>query len=404
METYIPNRKVLYVDDEASLLSSFVSMMRKQNVQTAVLNDSRNIETILQEGGPFAVVLSDQRMPVVDGVAVLERVARLYPDTVRVMVTGYADHNDTLRAINQGGISHYIAKPWKDDDLRSLIDDSISRYNLKMENRFLLEELDRENAKLTELLDGTVVGTTRILGDMVGYMNPEGAAQVERVRRLGNAMLGMLTELSSHERWEISRALDLFNLGLAVLPPLTQLAINKEGLAALDRSPIARNHHLLAAGLLKDIPRFGGVARIIELQRKDFDGSGEPTNQPIKGTELPLGTRLLRILVDLDRMRKGSVQGRELLKRMINRPTQYDVTLIHRMLGETTATAPMSLERALPVTSLQPGMVLIDDVTTRAGQFLLRAESTLSETTVNILLQWHKNDPIVEPIRVHDAG
>jgi response regulator RpfG family c-di-GMP phosphodiesterase len=400
MESYTQNRKILYVDDEASLLSSFVSLLRKQNVQTTVLNDSTRIDTILHDEGPFAVVLSDQRMPVIDGVEVLERVGKLHTDTIRVMVTAYSDHKDTLRAINLGGISRYIAKPWNDDELKKLVEDAISQYNLRMENRFLLEQLDRENAKLTELLDGTVVETVRILGDMVGYVNPEGSGQMDRVRRLGNAVLNALPELSSSERWEIARAFSLFNLGLALLPPVVQVSINKEGLSGGGHSSVVGNHHLLAAGLLKGIPRFDGVARIIELRDKNFDGTGEPVNDPVKGTAIPLGARLLHILVDLDKHISKGVPGRMTMTRMVEQPLKYDVALIRRMLGESAAPTADTTERLLPVTSLQAGMVLVTDVITQTGQLLLRAESTLSDTSINILWQWHKKDPIAEPIRV----
>lgn len=405
MEAYIPNRKILYVDDEAHLTSSFVSLMRKENVQIKVLNEPTQIDRVLEEAGPFAVVLSDQKMPGIDGVEVLERVARSHADTVRVMITGYADYNDTLRAINLGGISHYVTKPWKDDDLRKLVADSINTYNLRSENRFLLNKLDRENAKLTELLDGTVVETARILSDMLGYVNSEGSAQVSRIRRLGTTFLDIMTEVDPLERWEIARALDLFNLGLAILPLPVQVSINQKGLASLQDSPVARNHHLLAAGLLKGIPRFEPVARIIELHQKDFDGSGVPTNETIKGTSLPLGARLLHILVDLDRSVTQRVPGRVALNRMLTQPAKYDITLIRRMLGKNSSSVAMSTtERALPVTSLQAGMVVLDDVLSRSGQLLLRAQSTLSETSINILWQWHKNDPIAEPIRVHKAS
>jgi hypothetical protein len=90
---------------------------------------------------------------------------------------------------------------------------------------------------------------------------------------------------------------------------------------------------------------------------------------------------------------------------MLTQPSKYDVTLIRRMLGENSSSDALSTtERALTVTSLQPGMVVLDDVVSRSGQLLLRAESTLSETSINILWQWHKNDPIAEPIRVQENG
>ena len=404
METFKPNRKILYVDDEGNLLSSFVSMMRKENVQAFTLQESSNIDAVLSEQGPFAVVLSDQRMPHVDGVEVLERVSRRNPDTVRIMVTGYADHNDTLRAINNGGIRHYVAKPWKDAELRKLIHECIVHYNLTVENLFLVDELKQRNESLRELLDGTVVQTARILSDMLTYVNPHASAQVNRIRRLGLGVLKMMPDLHPVEQWEIQRALDLFNLGLAVLPPWIQVSLNKDGLSSVDRFPLARNHHLLAAGLLKEIPRFDGVASIIRLQQKDFDGSGEPVDEGVKGNDIPIGARLLHILIDLDKNSTENFKGREVLERMANRPSKYDVNLIARMLGTSNQQRSAGQELDVTVGGLRPGMVLLSDVITQSGELLLRSQSTITETALKIIDQWHKKDPIVGKLRVRMDG
>jgi PAS domain S-box-containing protein len=153
MGTYIQNRTILYVDDEPALLSSFSSLMKKSDVEVRLLPDSAGIETMLHDDGPFAVVCSDQRMPGLDGVGVLETVQRLHPATIRVMITGHAGHADTLRAINVGGIAHFVTKPWNDDELRRLMTGCIDRFNLAMENRFLLEEVAATNLSLRRLAE-----------------------------------------------------------------------------------------------------------------------------------------------------------------------------------------------------------------------------------------------------------
>ncbi len=397
--SFTPNRKVLYVDDEANLLTSFQSLMRRERVQVSVLQQSDQIEKVLLEQGPFAVVFSDQRMPGMDGVAVLETVSRIHPTTIRILITGHADYADTVRAINVGGISHFIAKPWRDDALRKLVAEVITRYNLAEENKFLLGELQNANAQLKDLLEGTLVGAIHILSDILAYLNPAAAAQVDRVRKLGLAYLNISPGISAEERWEIERALDLFNLGMALLPSWLQTSLSKGNAVLHADIPILQKHHLVAAGLLKDIPRLEGVARIIALQTKNFDGSGEPANDPVQGKDIPLGARLLHILIDLDKAQVEKGLGRLALERMALQTAKYDVEIIARMVGAQSRPSHQT-EQLLPLHDLRPGMILLDDIITENGQLLLKADFVLTEVALKILRQWHMNDPIVHKFRV----
>jgi response regulator RpfG family c-di-GMP phosphodiesterase len=400
MEQYKRNTKVLYVDDEAALLSAFRSLLRKEEMQTQVLQDSTQIQAVLDKEGPFAVVFSDQRMPGLDGVGVLEKVARNNPATIRVMVTGYSDHTDTLRAINIGGITSYIPKPWNDDQLRELARECVERYNLAGENKHLLSELSVANKSLQELLDGTVAGTVRLLGDMIQTINPDAGSRGSRIRQLGRAFLSLMPEVPPDEARDILTALDLCYLGIAVLPPWIQVSLNKQGLVALDRFDVAKNHHLLAAGLIKEIPRFENVARILRLQSKEFDGSGDPGDEHVAGENIPLGARLLHILVELERRRSENFRGKDMLAKMLDQPNKFDSKIISRMLNRTEPKGPSVTEGEVEVGALQPGMILLEDVMSTSHQCLLRSGATLSAMSINYLKQWHGKDPIADKLRV----
>ena len=400
METFVPNRKVLFVDDEEGILSAFTSLMRNEDVVASVLQDSTKIGEVLSREGPFAVVLSDMRMPVVDGVALLRQVSRVSPETVRLLVSGYADHEATRRAINEGGISHYLTKPWTDEELRRVVRDSVARYNLASENRHLLEVLHRKNSDLRGFLDGTIAEMTRLLSDMLNNINPQGAEQVERLRGLGRAALSLLPELAPDEIWEIHRALDLFNLGLVVLPAWVQVSLNRAGLGALERFPEARNHHLLAAEMLGDIPGFGGVARVIRLMGKNYDGSGEPLNEPVAGEEIPLGARLLHILCDLDCQTSSHLTGKEVLERMMELPSRYDARLIALILGSSREREPEVREILVGLDGLTAGMVVLADVETAEGRCLLKAGTLVTESMVSAMRKWLDIQIPRTPIRV----
>jgi response regulator RpfG family c-di-GMP phosphodiesterase len=400
MEAYQRNNRILYVDDEGALLSAFTALLRKEAVDLVTLQDSTRIEQVLAEKGPFAAVFSDQRMPGLDGVGVLEAAARVHPASIRVMITGFADHNDTMRAINIGGITSYIAKPWNDDQLKALVRESVYRYNLASENTYLLEALKVANGMLKETLDGTVTGTVRLLGDMIQTLNPEAGTRATRIRQLGRAFLDMMTDLSDTERREITIALDLAFLGVVALPPWIQVSLNKQGFSSLERFPASRNHHLIAAGLVKDIPGFENIGRILRLLNKNFDGSGEPADDFSAGEKLPLGARMLHILVELDKKTTEKFRGREILDWMLRQPAMFDTNLINRMLKRPDTQATDAASADLGIEDLKPGMVLIEDVLSSENQCLMRTGTAMTVMSINILKQWHAKDPLPAKMRV----
>ena len=404
MEAYQRNNRILYVDDEGALLSAFTAMLRKEPVEVVTLQDSTTIEQVLNEQGPFAAVFSDQRMPGLDGVGVLEAATRIHPASIRVMITGFADHNDTLRAINVGGITSYISKPWNDDHLKALVRESVHRYNLAGENAYLLEALKVANGSLKEALDGTVAGTVRLLGDMIQTLNPDAATRATRVRQLGRAFLEMMPEIPDGERREITIALDLAFLGVAALPPWIQVTLNKQGFSSLERFPAVRAHHLIAAGLVKEIPGFENVARILRLHGKNFDGSGDPAEELVAGEKLPLGARMLHILVELDKKTTDKFRGREILDWMLRQPAMFDTNLINRMLKRPESASPDGTSTDLGIEDLKPGMVLLEDVLSSEKQVLMRAGTSMTVMSINILKQWHLKDPLPAMVRVKVQG
>lgn len=141
---------VLYVDDEVHNLNSFKAGFRRLfNVFTAE-SASEGLKVIETE--EIHVIITDQRMPVMTGIEFLESIIPKYPDPIRILLTGYADINAVIDAINKGQVYRYIQKPWMDEDLRINIEKAFEIYMLRKENRELTDKLLVANEQLEFLL------------------------------------------------------------------------------------------------------------------------------------------------------------------------------------------------------------------------------------------------------------
>ena len=137
---------ILYVDDEVHNLNAFkASFGRTFNVFTA--ESAMEAMTILQTQ-PMHIVVSDQRMPVTTGVEFLQSIIPLYPDAIRILLTGYADMSAVIDAINKGQVYLYITKPWQEDELRQNLERAFEIFSLRRENKALTDQLLVVNEQL----------------------------------------------------------------------------------------------------------------------------------------------------------------------------------------------------------------------------------------------------------------
>jgi len=141
---------ILYVDDEANNLVSFKAVFRiKYNIFTAI----RGEEALkILHNNPINVIITDQRMPQMTGVEFLESILPQFPDPIRVLLTGYADMNAVVDAVNKGKIFHYLTKPWNEEELDMVINRAYDIYRQKIEEKELTDKLHLSNEQLEFLL------------------------------------------------------------------------------------------------------------------------------------------------------------------------------------------------------------------------------------------------------------
>ncbi len=143
---------VLYVDDEIHNLNSFKAAFRR-DFNIYVAQSAREGRRVLDQN-EIAVIVTDQRMPGMTGIEFLESIIPVYPDTIRILLTGFSDVNAVMDAINRGQVYKYLVKPWADEELKMYIQNAIEIYNLRRENRDLAQKLEQANKQLEMLTKG----------------------------------------------------------------------------------------------------------------------------------------------------------------------------------------------------------------------------------------------------------
>ena len=140
---------VLYVDDEVNNLNSFKAAFRRDfEIYTA--SSAREGRKIL-DAHEIGVIITDQRMPGMTGIEFLESIIAIYPDTIRILLTGFSDINAVMDAINRGQVYKYLVKPWQNDELKMYIENALEIYNLRKENKELSHKLELANLEIERI-------------------------------------------------------------------------------------------------------------------------------------------------------------------------------------------------------------------------------------------------------------
>lgn len=380
--------RILLIDDDHHLLSAMRRQLMGEFDLTTAQGGEEGIAEV-QAGkdkrNPFAVVVCDMRMPGMDGVETLRRINEISPETVRIMLTGNADQQTAIDAINEGNIFRFYTKPCETAVLSKGLKAAIEQYRLVMSER--------------ELLEKTLTGSLKLLFDVLSMNDPAAAATATRLR---DYVRRLTVEFQLPQRWQLEAAASLAPIGQIAVPPEVlakkrsgePLSVNEQ--AVIDRSPeVARN-------LIANIPRLSKVAEIVYLQDRGYDGSGFPSDGP-KGADIPFDARMLKLLKDLAEVTggTGSPNAAAFFK-LEQKAAQYDPKLFAKVRAtlESTAPAEAPTEVDVPVAALRPGLLVISDVRLTNGHLILPAFTQLTAPQIERLRNLQKIFTFVEPIKV----
>ena len=348
-----PNQpRILIVDDEALVLEGLKRQLRAHFEVTAAAEPRKALE-LVASNGQYAVVVSDLRMPGIDGVALLSAIRNLSPNTVRVLLTGYADLEAAIAAVNEGNIFRFLNKPCPTEVLLRALQTSVEQHRLIVAERVLLEQ--------------TLRGSLKALTDVLALVNPVAFGRAIRVRK-------MISELAIFGRvpdpWQAEIAAMLAQIGWVTLPAETTRKLYHG--AALDPSEqaIVESVPALTEQLLANIPRLEPVREILFYKDKHYDGQGLPHNA-VHGDAIPWGARALKAVSDFDILESQGYSVEVALDTMRARTGWYDTALVEaiaRLQGDKPREATVL---KLPLLAVEPGMVFAEDVKTHSGRLLI---------------------------------
>lgn len=362
--------KVLVIDDDANLLAAMRRQLRSRFELITALGGEEAV-ALLEGGERPAVVLCDMRMGGMDGIETLKRVRELSPESVRLMLTGNADMQTAINAINDGAIFRFLTKPCPPEVLEGGLQAAMDQHRLIVAER--------------ELLEQTLAGSIKVLSDMLAMVSPEGYSRATRIR---SWVRKLTREFNMPFRWQLEIASMLAPLGLLSVPAevlskyYARQPVSEEEQAIIDRSPEA------ARNIVANIPRLAPVAEIIYLQNRGYDGSGFPEQGPV-GADLPVDARILRVLNDLAAVCVNLEPRKADFDALQKYAHRYDPTLFRRIRSCLESAKPVNLADLAPVTVstgvLLPGMVMAADVYSFTGRLVIARLVRISEVHVERL-------------------
>jgi response regulator RpfG family c-di-GMP phosphodiesterase len=358
--------RVLFVDDEPNILEAVRRSIRGPYEIVTALGGEEGLRRV-DQGPPFTVVVSDLRMPVVDGMLLLKHVRERAPETIRILLTGNADTEAAIAAVNDGQLFRFLTKPCPGSVMRSALAAAMEQHRLITAERVLLQQ--------------TLRGSIRALAEMISLVHPQVSAHTSRVRRL---VVEVGTRMQAEDLWQIEVATLLAHLGWVTLPTSTVAKLHLGAELAPGEDMIVRRVPEIAAQLLANIPRMEEVQSILMYQNAGYDGQGSPVPS-ILGERIPLGARLLKAATDFDMLESRGLSAAEAIGTMQAHASTYDPNVLrtlHEMQQGLTITGVV---RQMAVSEVVPGMVFAQDVVDTHGTLLVARGQEANESLLRHL-------------------
>ena len=367
-------RRVLCVDDEARILEGLERQFRRQFEMRTALGPELALQAIKEEG-PFGVVVTDVRMPGMNGIEFLARVREIAPDTVRVVLTGVADFGAAIAAVNDGKVFQFLNKPCPAEALARTLESALAQYDLVTAER--------------ELLERTLRGSIAVMSEILSLVNPTAFSRANRVARY---VAQMARKLELSHTWQFELAAMLSQIGCVTVPPdLLDKYYRRQPLNVNEQKVLSAQTQI-GHDLLVQIPRLADVAQMVQRQEipaPENAGCAEPVRT---------GANLLKVALDFDEQLTAG-KSADLIIAQMKGSKDYNPACI-TALQELQREEGMTETSFVRLSDLKPRMVISRSVYSKSGMLLLGKGQQVTESAIARLKSFASLHGIVEPIGV----
>jgi CheY-like chemotaxis protein len=339
---------VLCVDDEPRVLEGLTLHLRKDYKVHCATSAAQALQK-MRELGNVAVVVSDMRMPGMDGATLLHQVMVLWPQATRILLTGEPGRETAVSAVNKGNIFRFLTKPCPPDQLKAAVEAGVIQHRLFNAERAILQE--------------TVLGCIQVLIDVLAFTNPVAFGRASRVKR---AAMDLAAHIGAGHSWQLEAAAMLSQLGYLSLPlELVEKIYYGEKLTA-DETTLAEGVPKVAIRLLEHIPRLEPVLQILTA----LNWTDEQIARLGDGT-IGLATRILGLVLEYDSLITQGHSVDVALQSVQARSSRYQGELIEHLVTLVGGRPAGAEARELPLSQVLVGMTLLQEVRTQQGTLLV---------------------------------
>ncbi len=374
------SEKILFVDDDKEILNSFKRLLRKRFIIDTALEAKAGLEAI-RTRGPYAVIVSDMRMPGMDGVQFLSKVKEITPDSVRIMLTGNADMDTAVDAVNQGNIFRFLSKPCPPELFATTLLAALEQYRLITAERILLEK--------------TLSHSIKVLIDILSMVNSVAFSRAARIRRY---IKHMSAKLNLENAWQYELAGMLSQIGCVTLPQEVIEKYYAEEELTEDERQMFNTHPSVGKELLERIPRMEAIALMIESQEKPF-GEYEEKQPPDRRSEVDIGAQMLKAALEFDKFLSAGQTQEKIIQLLKQKPDICDPALISALLDIDSGRTRI-LVSVIKVKDINVGMTLTENIYTKRGMLVAPKGQEITYPLKERIKNFFLNKLIGDEVRV----
>lgn len=372
--------RVVCVDDEPHVLSGLALHLRRRYDVEIATTGQAGLE-LLDRLPQAAVVISDMRMPQMNGAEFLARASAAHPSTTRILLTGYAEMESAIKAVNEGHVFRFLVKPCPPPELVKAVDAGAEQH------RLILAERD--------LLDKTLHGSIKMLSDVLAATNPLAFGRAARVKRLVSSLSD---KLGITERWQAEVAAMLSQIATITLPNETAEKLYYGTTLTLEEQEMVERAPDITQQLVGHIPRLEPVRDILKARAEPFhDQSGKEVSEQAKLVQR--GAQLLRVAMDFDVLEAEGLGSSAALETIRGRGELYEPAVVQALAEVCGGERKTEIIREMSLAALKPGMTFASDVKMATGTLFVARGYEVTESFLERIRNFRPGS-VKEPVKV----